>query len=92
MGGKTDQMTPHFLTWGLESTSEDGEDCETELGKGEILDVVNLRGLVWQNGRAEENVENLINFCKNMLELEMWIWETTTFKMVFTALMIGHTI
>lgn len=85
-------MTPHFLTWGLESVSEEGEDCETELGKGEILGVVKLWGLVWQNGRAKEEVENHTNFCKNMLELEMWIWETATFRMVFIAFMIDHTI
>lgn len=40
------------------SVSKDGEDYEMELVKGEILDMVNLRGFVWQNGNAKKEVEN----------------------------------
>lgn len=60
------------IRWGLESISKDGGDCEPELGKGEIVvDVVNWRDLVWQDGSAKKEVENCTDFRRNMLELEM---------------------
>lgn len=66
-------MPPRFLTRGLASISEDGEDRETVQGTGDTGDtgdVLNLRALVRQNGSAEKEVESHTAVFKSTLESE----------------------
>ena len=63
-------MTPRFLTRGLASISEDGEDCETVRGTGETGDVLPLRVLLRQNGSAKKEVESHAAVFKSTLESE----------------------